>query len=61
MVVDNHYYLEGSPDALLCGNSSDAGYVLSIFSDVQFHLDINVRSTRFNNHFTNIQCKNVSF
>uniref|UniRef100_A0A3Q1ARE4 Sodium channel protein n=1 Tax=Amphiprion ocellaris TaxID=80972 RepID=A0A3Q1ARE4_AMPOC len=22
----NHYYLEGSPDALLCGNSSDAGY-----------------------------------
>uniref|UniRef100_A0A3Q3H2G8 Sodium channel protein n=1 Tax=Labrus bergylta TaxID=56723 RepID=A0A3Q3H2G8_9LABR len=23
---DNHYYLEGSPDALLCGNSSDAGY-----------------------------------
>uniref|UniRef100_A0A8C4FBS1 Sodium channel protein n=1 Tax=Dicentrarchus labrax TaxID=13489 RepID=A0A8C4FBS1_DICLA len=21
----NHYYLEGSPDALLCGNSSDAG------------------------------------
>uniref|UniRef100_A0A3B4ZPD3 Sodium channel protein n=1 Tax=Stegastes partitus TaxID=144197 RepID=A0A3B4ZPD3_9TELE len=24
--TDNHYYLEGSPDALLCGNSSDAGY-----------------------------------
>uniref|UniRef100_A0A3B4UEP4 Sodium channel protein n=1 Tax=Seriola dumerili TaxID=41447 RepID=A0A3B4UEP4_SERDU len=23
---DNHYYLEGSLDALLCGNSSDAGY-----------------------------------
>ncbi|XP_008296479.1 sodium channel protein type 4 subunit alpha A [Stegastes partitus] len=23
--TDNHYYLEGSPDALLCGNSSDAG------------------------------------
>uniref|UniRef100_A0A671YA93 Sodium channel protein n=1 Tax=Sparus aurata TaxID=8175 RepID=A0A671YA93_SPAAU len=23
--ADNHYYLEGSPDALLCGNSSDAG------------------------------------
>uniref|UniRef100_A0A3Q1GYU6 Sodium channel protein n=1 Tax=Acanthochromis polyacanthus TaxID=80966 RepID=A0A3Q1GYU6_9TELE len=22
----NHYYLEDSPDALLCGNSSDAGY-----------------------------------
>ncbi|XP_059180593.1 sodium channel protein type 4 subunit alpha A [Centropristis striata] len=22
---DNHYFLEGSPDALLCGNSSDAG------------------------------------
>uniref|UniRef100_A0A3P8RYC3 Sodium channel protein n=1 Tax=Amphiprion percula TaxID=161767 RepID=A0A3P8RYC3_AMPPE len=24
--TENHYYLEGSPDALLCGNSSDAGY-----------------------------------
>uniref|UniRef100_A0A3Q1AI48 Sodium channel protein n=1 Tax=Amphiprion ocellaris TaxID=80972 RepID=A0A3Q1AI48_AMPOC len=23
--TENHYYLEGSPDALLCGNSSDAG------------------------------------
>ncbi|KAM9716338.1 sodium channel protein type 4 subunit alpha A isoform 1-T6 [Menidia menidia] len=23
--TDNHYYLEGSQDALLCGNSSDAG------------------------------------
>ncbi|XP_068610361.1 sodium channel protein type 4 subunit alpha A [Brachionichthys hirsutus] len=23
--TDNYYYLEGSPDALLCGNSSDAG------------------------------------
>ncbi|KAM6951086.1 sodium channel protein type 4 subunit alpha A [Aplochiton taeniatus] len=23
--IDNHYYLEGSLDALLCGNSSDAG------------------------------------
>ncbi|KAM3592526.1 uncharacterized protein V6R79_020777 [Siganus canaliculatus] len=22
---DNHYFVEGSPDALLCGNSSDAG------------------------------------
>lgn len=61
MVLDNHYYLEGSPDALLCGNSSDAGYVLSIFSDVQCHLHINVRPTRSNNHFTKIQCKNVSF
>lgn len=28
-VAENHYYLEGSADALLCGNSSDAGYVLS--------------------------------
>lgn len=28
LVLENHYYLEGSPDALLCGNSSDAGYVL---------------------------------
>lgn len=27
--IDNHYYLEGSLDALLCGNSSDSGYVLS--------------------------------
>lgn len=27
LVLDNHYYLEGSLDALLCGNSSDAGYV----------------------------------
>uniref|UniRef100_A0A4W6BXH2 Sodium channel protein n=1 Tax=Lates calcarifer TaxID=8187 RepID=A0A4W6BXH2_LATCA len=24
--TENHYYLEGSKDALLCGNSSDAGY-----------------------------------
>uniref|UniRef100_A0A8C7T765 Sodium channel protein n=1 Tax=Oncorhynchus mykiss TaxID=8022 RepID=A0A8C7T765_ONCMY len=24
--IENHYYLEGSLDALLCGNSSDAGY-----------------------------------
>lgn len=29
LVIENHYYLEGSTDALLCGNSSDAGYVLS--------------------------------
>lgn len=27
--TENHYYLEGSADALLCGNSSDAGYVPS--------------------------------
>uniref|UniRef100_A0A7N6BJG1 Sodium channel protein n=1 Tax=Anabas testudineus TaxID=64144 RepID=A0A7N6BJG1_ANATE len=26
LVIENHYYLEGSQDALLCGNSSDAGY-----------------------------------
>lgn len=26
-LVENHYYLEGSHDALVCGNSSDAGYV----------------------------------
>uniref|UniRef100_A0A3Q1HVM5 Sodium channel protein n=1 Tax=Anabas testudineus TaxID=64144 RepID=A0A3Q1HVM5_ANATE len=25
-IEKNHYYLEGSQDALLCGNSSDAGY-----------------------------------
>lgn len=25
--TENHYYLEGSLDALVCGNSSDAGYV----------------------------------
>lgn len=24
--TENHYYLDGSSDALLCGNSSDAGY-----------------------------------
>uniref|UniRef100_A0AAQ4QFI3 Sodium channel protein n=1 Tax=Gasterosteus aculeatus aculeatus TaxID=481459 RepID=A0AAQ4QFI3_GASAC len=24
--IENHYYVEGSLDALLCGNSSDAGY-----------------------------------
>lgn len=29
MLLDNQYYLEGSLDALLCGNSSDAGYVLN--------------------------------
>lgn len=29
LVTENHYYLEGSADALLCGNSSDAGYVCS--------------------------------
>ena len=28
LFVDNQYYLEGSLDALLCGNSSDAGWVL---------------------------------
>lgn len=27
LLIENHYYVEGSLDALLCGNSSDAGYV----------------------------------
>uniref|UniRef100_A0AAY5KM48 Sodium channel protein n=1 Tax=Esox lucius TaxID=8010 RepID=A0AAY5KM48_ESOLU len=26
VAIENHYFLEGSLDALLCGNSSDAGY-----------------------------------
>lgn len=31
LVADNYYFLEGSKDALLCGNSSDAGFVELFF------------------------------
>lgn len=35
-LLGNYYYLPGRRDALLCGNSSDAGYVSNIWSIILF-------------------------